>query len=193
MPLSRLHAAFGRPWRPFVERLRELQADMDRAWEETAAAAGFVCRGCPDNCCHTLFHHHTLIEWLDLCDGLAGLSPEACREVRRRAAAGDAPCPLLHEERCRLYRHRPMICRLHGLPHRLQRPDGRVHEGPGCEAFHRRCPTPGRPLDRTPFYGRMAAIEKELRRAVDFPDRIRLTVAGMIRACPSGGGRGEGR
>jgi hypothetical protein len=75
-----------------------------------------------------------------------------------------------------------MICRLHGIPHRLVRPDGTVLAGDGCAAFHARCGPATRRLDRTPFYRQMADLEKELRAETGFPARVKLTVAEMIAA-----------
>lgn len=193
MPLAAFGSADPDQLRPYLERLRRLQAAMDQAWEETAAACGFVCRGCPDNCCYTRFDHHTLIEVIDLCDGLARLAPSERERLRQAAEAYPSapaipagrrhPCPLLVDGRCRLYAHRPMICRMHGLPHRLRRPDGTVQNGPGCDAFHQRCETVGR-FDRTPFYRQMAGLESELKQALGVSGRIRLTVAEMVRRCP---------
>jgi Fe-S-cluster containining protein len=176
-------------WRPFIERLHILYAAMDRAYAEVAAAYGFVCNGCEDNCCLTRFHHHTVLEVLDLSDGMAQLAPERRKTVvdaARRIAAMPVeapdrqPCPLLWDRRCLLYAHRPMICRLHGLPNRLVRPDGTLQAADGCAAFHARCGPAVARLDRTPHYRQMAALEGELRRALEFPGRVHLTVAEMI-------------
>ena len=168
--------------RHFLNRLHVLYADMDCAYEQVAAVYGFACHGCADNCCRSHFHHHTLLERLDLEDGLRQMTNLDHRAVIRRAAAGgvDAECPLWQDERCRLYAHRPMICRLHGLPHRLDRPDRVAQVGPGCEEFHRRCGPARERLDRTPLYRALAALEGELRRKTGFRERIHMTVAEMI-------------
>ncbi len=174
--------------RPWIDRLHRIYADMDQAYAEVAAGYRFVCNGCDDNCCLTRFSHHTVLEYLDLCEGLGQLAPEARRRVAAEArqnvadtAAGRRrPCPLLQEERCLLYAHRPMICRLHGIPHRLVRPDATVLDGEGCAAFHARCGPATRRLDRTPFYRQMSDLESGLRRSIDFSGRVNLTVAEMI-------------
>jgi Fe-S-cluster containining protein len=180
---------------PFLDALHSLYTDMDRAYERIAESYGFRCDGCDDNCCTTRFHHHTLLEALDLKRGLASLEGSRASRVRERAlvyrrdstsssgAEGrfSRMCPLNSAGRCLLYAHRPMICRLHGLPHELHLPGGRPVYGPGCEAFTRRCGSRAcRPLDRTPFYSRMAALEKRLRETAGCTERIRLTVADMI-------------
>ena len=88
--------------------------------------------GCSD-CCHQTFRVSE-IEGQLLREGLAAL-PEADREeilARARAYAPDTrvPCPVLDDAgRCRLYAHRPRICRKYGIP--LWHPD-RPHEVKTC-------------------------------------------------------------
>jgi hypothetical protein len=175
--------------RSFGARLQALNAAMDAAYDRVAESYGFTCNGCADNCCWSRFHHHTLIEYIALQTGLAGLTPDRRAGVIARARQAvlpptnrRRPCPLLEDDRCLLYRHRPMICRLHGIPHRLMRPDGAVREGDGCAAFHDHCGPATRRLDRTPFYGQLAVLEKELRVETGFSGRVHLTVAEMIAA-----------
>ena len=128
----------------------QLFAEMDRAYDDVAQRLGFICRGCEDNCCRSLFFHHTLVEFFWLHSGLASLSQEQQDRVRSRAAevaayeAGPPPagddrrpmCPLNIQGRCSVHAYRPMICRLHGIPHELHGPGGRIQTGPGCEAFY---------------------------------------------------------
>lgn len=181
--------------KPFLEKLTALFARMDEAYDKAATASGFECRGCADNCCHTRFYHHTLVEFLYLKEGLDRL-PQADRLLAdQRAAEADrlmkdlersgqpvrVLCPLNDQERCILYPFRPMICRLHGIPHQLRRPDGQRQLGPGCGDFDRQCV--GREqvvLDRTPLYIALANLEKELRGQAKFEGRIRMTIAEMI-------------
>lgn len=178
-----------------LQELTRLFSRMDQAYEQAAAAHGFVCEGCEDNCCKTRFYHHTLIEFLYLHQGLVLLPANQRERIIRRA--GDAVqvmdasdgcgrpvsvmCPLNEAQRCRLYAYRPMICRLHGIPHQLRRPDGQRLAGPGCGEFDRRC---GRSnsifLDRTPLYAALADLEKRLRRQCRFEGKIRLTIAQML-------------
>jgi Fe-S-cluster containining protein len=179
----------------FLERLRRSYAAMDAAYAQAAAAYGFVCDGCVESCCRTRFHHHTLLEYLGLRAGLDQLPDERRAQLRDRAAAfveqnahDRAPgpeerpfCPLNEEGRCVLYVHRPMICRLHGIPHELHPPGRAPRLGPGCDEFHRRC---GRPVyhcfDRTPLYTELAQIESELQRVLGQRRKIRMTIAEMI-------------
>jgi Fe-S-cluster containining protein len=179
----------------FEMEAARLFAQMDADYDRTAAKAGFVCNGCEDNCCRTRFYHHTLVELLYLQSGLVALSPRQQRRIRERArtAAGQMEaleregrpvrvmCPLNEEGRCILYGHRPMICRLHGIPNTLRRPDGRILTGPGCDDYYLQCgPADGAPLDRTPLYAAMADLERRLRDRLGFNSKIKLTVARMI-------------
>lgn len=179
----------------FLERLGRLFDEMDAAYEQAAAAYGFVCSGCADTCCRTRFHHHTLLEYLYLRAGFGELSAERQESIQANAAAVVAQhgragepgaearpmCPLNAESRCQVYAHRPMICRLHGIPHELRFPGRPAQPSPGCEEFHRRC---GRPavhrLDRTPLYTELARLESECRQALGLRRKIRMTIAEML-------------
>ncbi len=173
---------------PFLESLSHLFADMDAAYARVAARYGFHCHGCTDNCCQSLFYHHTLLEFLYLRRGLNDLDTTDRNDILRRAAAVAAAepdtrpmCPLNRAGRCRLYPYRPMVCRLHGIAHTLTGPDHTVRPGPGCEEFSRFAGSnPSERLDRTPFYRRMARLENQLRRQVNFTGRIRMTIARML-------------
>lgn len=179
----------------FQKRLEALYADMDKAYEASAAAYGFSCTGCKDNCCLTRFHHHTLAEFAYLEKGFGTMAQAdrqaaACRagEVLARYEAAEtdgapprAMCPLNGNQRCLLYRYRPMICRMHGIPHVLRAPGRQPAFGTGCAAFTERCR--GRRndvFDRTPFYRQMAALENEIRSAVGFAGKIKMTIAEMV-------------
>ena len=168
---------------------------MDRAYRACAGKSGFVCEGCRDNCCLTRFDHHTLTEVLQVRLGLQSL-PQPQREriraaaesalmqtadLQRRQAPVRVMCPLNANGRCVIYDRRPMICRLHGVPHLFRRPDGRVLTGPGCDDFYRQCGASGsRPMDRTPLYTAMADVERRLRDMLNFRAKIKMTVAEMI-------------
>ncbi|MBI9089552.1 MAG: hypothetical protein JEZ12_10065 [Desulfobacterium sp.] len=180
---------------PSFKQLSTLYADMDRAWTAAAAHYGFHCQGCVDSCCETEFYHHTHMEKHYLLAGMKTLDPGTVKEIQTRAAtvceqrnharmAGETirvMCPLNTKGLCRLYDFRPMICRLHGVPHELQRPGASALQGPGCET--------GGPLfsatdyfkfDRTPFYSDMARLEIEYRTTLETPGKIRETIAEML-------------
>lgn len=178
--------------RPEVNRLFE---QMDLAYDTAARTFGFVCRGCRDNCCLTRFYHHTLLEYLYMHHGLSELVPERLGDMKKRAqkALGRMAeleqrgepvrvmCPLNEDDRCMLYAHRPMICRLHGIPHTLRRPDGRSQSGSGCDDFYKQCGNAeGGILDRTPIYIAMSDLERKLRQALGFNRKIKMTIADII-------------
>jgi Fe-S-cluster containining protein len=180
---------------PFAEKLQAVFAAMDSAYAAVAEKYRFHCAGCEDNCCRTRFYHHTLLELFYLHRGWSALESQQRAAVRSRAkdvcrqmtvqppggGASRSMCPLNHSGRCELYEYRPMICRLHGIPHVLLRPDGAKTAGPGCDAFERQCGSRSDAvLDRTPHYQALAALEQELRRAMEFSYRPKLTVAEMI-------------
>jgi len=180
---------------PFLDQLTRLFEKMDQAYGQVCDQSGFMCRGCQDNCCATRFYHHTLIEYLYLRAGLDALPVHAREPLQQRAAQvcrqmqGDDTdsrtqrimCPLNEHGRCLLYARRPMICRLHGVPHQLRRPDGRLQVGPGCGDFDLQCARsrPSR-LDRTPLYTALSGLEQQLRQHLGLRDKVRMTVAQMI-------------
>lgn len=175
-------------------QLETLYAEMDACYATAAARHGFECRGCEDSCCRTLFYHHTLVEVAGLFAGYLKLTAEQKGFVSRRAQDHRRSlhsdgyhrpfrhlCPLNQESRCLLYRERPMICRLHGIPHVLRHPVKGLISGPGCHAFEASFgPTAGQALDRTPHYAAMAHLEKSLRQASVIETPVRLTIAQMI-------------
>lgn len=180
---------------PDLKKLADVFRDMDRAYGTAAAAYGFDCQGCEDSCCLTRFYHHTLLEIMYLCQGIQTLAPglrnavveraaQVCRRHRDADQTGDRMrimCPLNSRGRCLLYDYRPMICRMHGIPHRLRHPAQGVLTGPGCHMFEdmdRGEKDFG--FDRTPFYTAVAGLEKALRRKTNLSHKIRLTIADMI-------------
>jgi Fe-S-cluster containining protein len=177
--------------------LVELYQDMDKTWNQVAQQYGFQCNGCEDNCCLSLFFHHTHTEAAFLQYGFQTLPPkdreqilnlsrDYCRqtfseatEKGNQATSKKVPCPLLKEERCRLYHFRPMICRMHGLPHELHKPGFNAIKGPGCDAGHFDSRT-YIPFDRTPFYKQMALIEMNFRQLTGKTGKIKKTIAQIL-------------
>ena len=109
---------------------------------------------------------------------------DVCRKTRKADEKGDTVrlmCPLNVKRLCLIYAYRPMICRLHGIPHVLQQPGQGLMYAPGCEVFNRQC---GKiepfKFDRTRFYMEMAELEKELKQAVGMSQKIKMTVAQML-------------
>jgi hypothetical protein len=107
-----------------------------------------------------------------------------CRQTEKadeKATPVRLMCPLNSDGLCTLYIYRPMICRLHGIPHELRKPGQNVIRGPGCGMFAAQCSNKSyRKFDRTPFYFEMAKLESELKQAVDLSGRIKMTIAEMI-------------
>jgi len=180
---------------PLMCRLEVIYKIMDEKYNETANYYGFCCSGCEDNCCFTRFYHHTFAEYLYLQKGFETLEPGNRAEIQERALSvcrqtdeldkAGLPvrllCPLNYEGMCILYEFRPMICRLHGLPHEIMMPNGRGKKGPGCGEFNARCS--GKEymqFDRTLFYTEMAGLEKDFKEAFGISGRIKMTVAQML-------------
>ena len=181
--------------------LSEVYADMENAYNLTAEKIGLSCTGCPDNCCKTFFQHHTYIEWAYLWAGVNALSEdrktafvaqartyvEHAGDMLRRGKQPHLMCPLNEGGQCRLYVHRLMICRMHGVPNSFIRPDGAKKSFPGCI----RCQDLYTQddlvsvLDRTPHYRRLATLEMTFRG--EHPERlprVNLTIAEMLVAGP---------
>ncbi|MCJ7617812.1 MAG: hypothetical protein MUO43_14875 [Desulfobacterales bacterium] len=180
---------------PFLKKLRTIWEDMGKKYQEAADYYGFFCNGCEDNCCYTRFYHHTLLEYLFIRQGYSTLEHDTQNQIAERALevcaktieydkAGKTVrllCPLNFDGLCILYEYRPMICRLHGIPHQLQKPGQGIMYSPGCEAFEKQCG--GKKyikFDRTPFYVEMANLEREFRESVGLTQKFKMTVAQML-------------
>ncbi len=175
------------------DTLANLYKDMDDTWNKVALKYNFKCNGCEDNCCKSLFFHHTYIEKAYLFHGFSLLDKNKRKTIISKAQnyckktfAPDSEikslkimCPANKKSRCLLYQYRPMICRLHGLPHELNRPGFGPAMGSGCNdgAFNKK---PYIKFDRTYFYGQMAKIEMAFRQDFNKSGKLKETVAQMI-------------
>ena len=178
----------------FIDQTRRLYADMDRDYRLSADACGFVCNGCEDNCCRTLFYHHTFLEYNTVRGGFAKLASARRKLAQGRAAdylravaAGDGIigqrplCPLNEAGRCILYAERPMICRLHGIEHEFTPPGQPQRLGPGCKDFYRQSnPVACHRLDRTPHYLKLATLERQFKQALGIHRKLKMTLADML-------------
>lgn len=98
------------------ERYRELCAKVDAFFGRVKARHGgeMQCAAGCHACCRAGLTV-TAVEAAEIRDALAA-SPSA----GRRAAAGGS-CPALEEDgRCAIYAARPLVCRSHGLPIRME-------------------------------------------------------------------------
>ncbi len=166
---------------------------MDSAWEKVAIKYNFNCTGCSDNCCTSLFFHHSFVEKTYFLEGFQTLAPNTQKKIIHRAKVycqktfqKDSQikslkimCPVNEDGRCLLYAYRPMICRLHGLPHELSKPGFQPFLGTGCK--------PGNfneasyiKFDRTPFYQQMAQIEMSFRQTSGLSGKIKQSIAQML-------------
>lgn len=166
---------------------------MDHTWDKVAALHHFTCNGCEDNCCRSLFFHHTHIEKAYLLHGFQELTVHKRKKILDRAKtycqetfshsseikSKKIYCPANEAGLCLLYRYRPMICRLHGLPHELNRPGSGPVRGEGCDAGRFDDKTYVK-FDRTPFYQQMGQIEMVFRRDKNIFSKIKETVAQML-------------
>ncbi len=178
-------------------KLDSLYERMASAYSETSAEIGLSCEGCEDNCCTSYFQHHTYVEWLYLWHGMNSL-PEAKRNeyiersqdyVRNANAmleSGVRPkimCPLNDNGLCGVYKHRLMICRMHGVVNTLRQPNGRQLSFPGC--FKCQDLTKGMAdvpvIDRTPLYKELVALEMGLLgKKIRSMPKVDFTLAEMI-------------
>ncbi len=166
-------------------KLAAIYTRMVDSYADAAQGIGLNCEGCTDNCCYSFFQHHTYIEWAYLWEGLNRLpekrralfikrSEEYVEQARFALQRGERPhimCPLnLGDEgegRCGLYEHRLMICRMHGVPNIMKRPDGRGVDFPGCWRCQelttgmQKQQTEIPVVDRTPLYSDLARLEME--------------------------------
>jgi Fe-S-cluster containining protein len=195
MLMLQLNQAFNDKLVPYLDALIDIYAAMDRAYNLAALHYGFKCTGCDDNCCYTRFYHYTYIEYGYILKGYRLLDGHKSAEVRKRAlkVIGDSKatdkkelaerymCPLNFDGRCILYAYRPMICRLHGIPHEFQTSNHNVIYAPGCDSFTgQHGDTKYFSFDRTPFYTQMTRLESELKQAMGIDNKLKMTIAEMI-------------
>lgn len=171
---------------------------MDRAYEQVTSHYGFSCNDCTENCCTQRFHHHTMIEYYGLLDGIKKVDPEFREKILSRVRAvvdsyykeagtgqtSNLMCPVNFDGLCGLYKSRPMICRLHGMPYVFRRPDAELIEGSGCSRFQGQLKDsdvkPEIKIDRTPHYRALAELEKEFRAELGIESRYKKTTSEML-------------
>lgn len=180
-------------------RLANLYERMSSAYGETAAKAGLSCEGCQQNCCYSYFQHHTYIEWSYLWRGMNELPQERRESYMQRAheavhqyqhslSMGLPPsvmCPLNDDGLCGVYKHRLMICRMHGTRNTMLLPNGDRRVFTGCYRFVdnvKDIPDELVPaLDRTELYKELVQLEMEFVGAkLRVLPRVNMTLAEML-------------
>ena len=188
-----------------ADQLRNLYEDMEKAYDEVARQLDHTCDGCPDNCCDSYFLHHTYIEWAYLWRGLMALPEDRCRllvsrakayelEAQKRISMGERPklmCPLNEDGRCSLYAHRLMVCRTHGVPASMTRPDGKLLTFPGCFRCQELVATQGRAqnelpqMERNGLLNRLVLLEQEfLSGKRHIVPKVKRTISAMLISGP---------
>ncbi|MBF0516893.1 MAG: hypothetical protein HQK97_07205 [Nitrospirae bacterium] len=155
----------------------------------------FSCTGCQDNCCTTVFYHYTLIEYFYLAQGLsliddqemaeaiAERSQAYCMETAKNPYKTDSlriMCPLNFDGNCVVYKNRPMICRVHGVPSSLNQTGKPTQYWDGCKRFRQLHTEFPLVIDRTPIYTQIALLEGQLRKEMVFFQRYKKTIAEMV-------------
>lgn len=182
---------------PYLKRLENIFNEIDSEYAKGQEHyGGFTCEGCPDNCCTTVFSHYTLAEYFYLCEGLDQLDDPTIETVVKRAEeyfrqiakkgykqeSLSIMCPLNVDEKCIVYKSRPLICRIHGLPASLSKPGKPVQSWPGCDIFKAKHAdeTIDFQIDRTLFFTQIADVEKQVRQEMVFFQQYKKTIAEMI-------------
>jgi len=166
---------------------------MDKKYDEAAEHYGFNCSGCSDSCCMTHFYHHTFLEYFYIIKEYSLLPYETRKKIAEKAEIasekadrlqknGKRPrimCPLNFDGLCLIYGGRPMICRLHGIPHEINL--GSRIKSPGCQSFDIQN-RDGKYFifDRAKIYIKMARLENRMKKELKISEKIKMTAAQMI-------------
>ncbi len=187
-----------------TRKLEDIYQKLQDEYDRVAQDMRFSCNACPDNCCDSYFLHHTYTEWAFLWIGFRRLDTHLQSSLIERSrtwlhrcekalAVGERPmvmCPLNENGLCVLYEHRLLVCRTHGVPARITRPDGRELRFPGC--FRCQEIVTARFLDiqpphviRTPLLHSLALLENELLGGKrHLLPKVRITIAEMLVSGP---------
>ncbi len=183
-----------------VGELEDIYQKLQQEYERVAEILNFSCEGCPDNCCDSYFLHHTYAEWAHLWLGIRQLEPARQQTLIARAksyleqceqelAAGRRPqimCPLNENGLCALYQHRLLVCRTHGVPATMTRPDGQTLRFPGCFRCQeivdaRDEPERSAHVERTALLKRLALLENQLLdNKRHLLPKVKITIAEML-------------
>ncbi|MGO8820559.1 MAG: YkgJ family cysteine cluster protein [Desulfomonilaceae bacterium] len=162
----------------FGPRLKKLYQELDATYSVASNLSDFNCDGCDGTkCCTVDLIIHTSVEMSYMRQGLLALDQATKSQIKGRSLEivefkrlnpvgpgyRNSICSANFGGRCAIYEHRPMICRLAGIPHFIDRPDQTRVSGPGCPRFETvsLASNPELKIDRTPFYRRLAEMEIE--------------------------------
>ncbi len=182
------------------QELEDIYTELQREYERVAGELQFSCSGCSDNCCDSYFLHHTYAEWAYLWEGVRGLEQKkqealidrakaylvACEKAEQKGERPQVMCPINNDGLCELYKHRLLVCRTHGVPAKMTRPDGQSMQFPGCFRCQDIVEEKGLknvliPVERTPLLRRLAMLENNLlymKRHLH--PKVKLTIAEML-------------
>lgn len=181
-----------------IQRLENLYNEMQEAYDRVAEELQFSCDGCPDNCCDSYFLHYTYLEWCYLWLGFKQLTDEKQKDVLERAHRyvleveeaerhDERPqimCPLNENGLCIVYKHRLMVCRTHGVPASIVRPDGKQLRFPGCFRCQEELgngENDSSYVNRTAMLRQLALMENELlNNKRHLHPKIKLSIAEML-------------
>ena len=185
-----------------TEELSAIYYILQEEYEHASAQILLTCADCPDNCCDSWFYHHTYSEWAYLWQGLRLLKEQVLTQIVEQAedyirqsqsqlSVGQRPqlmCPLNKDGLCVLYQHRLLVCRMHGVPAIMTRPDGQSLRFPGCfrcqeivreEYGDQEDAIPA--MDRTKIFIRLAELENRfLHGQRQRVPKVKKTIAEMI-------------
>ncbi len=184
-------------------QLEDIYQKLQLEYERVAGELDFTCTACPDNCCDSYFLHHTYLEWVYLWEGVRLLPKDEQRElviraeeylarVKEAVEKDERPqvmCPINKNGLCTLYKHRLLVCRTHGVPARLRRPDGQTMIFPGCfrcqDIVKQKKITDQLCVERTSLLQRLACLENDLLggKRYLYP-KVKMTIAEMLVAGP---------
>lgn len=180
--------------------LEDIYVKLQQEYSRVAQGLDFSCMDCPDNCCDSYFLHHTYAEWAHLWLGFMQLGSEKQSEILQRCqeyqeqcevalGVGERPlimCPLNEDGLCVLYENRLLVCRTHGVPATITRPDGQVLQFPGCFRCQEIVENRGREekgasVERTALLTRLALLENELlSHKRNLMPKVKITIAEML-------------
>jgi len=178
-----------------LDSLEKLYEDVEDEFSKIGKNYDFNCSGCVTNCCTTLFYHYTFVEEYMLQFGLSKIKSDIQSSIienskryifKKDNFSGKGKfkmmCPANKDGLCMIYRYRPMICRIHGVPSKLTFPNGRVDFYKGCEVMASKFFEFPFFLDRTRFFQNLSLIEQKFRKEFGKPlgYKFKKTIAQMI-------------